>query len=59
MLRYYDWVFESDPWFIARLREAKASYADLEQALRKEIEGFGPADESTDEKMEAIARHLM
>lgn len=59
MLRYYGWVFENDPWFTDRLREAKAIYADLEQAFRKEIEGVGPAEESIDEKMKVVTRYLM
>lgn len=59
MLRYYGWVFENDPWFAERLREAKAIYADLEQTFRKEIEGVGSADESAEEKMEAITHYLM
>ena len=59
MLRYYGWVFENDPWFAERLREAKAIYADLEQTFRKEIEGVGPVDQSTEEKMEAITRYLI
>ena len=46
MLRYYGWVFENDPWFTDRLREAKSIYADQEQTFRKEIEGVGSADES-------------
>ena len=59
MLRYYGWVFENDPWFADRLREARAIYADLEQALRKEIKDIGPADGSTEEKMKAITQHLV
>ena len=58
MMRFYGWVFQEDPWFVNRLREAKAIYAELEQAFRKEIEGVGPSNISTDEKMEAITKHL-
>lgn len=57
--QYYGWVFGNDPWFADRLREAKDIYADLEHAFRKEIEGVGPSEETTDEKMEAITKHLM
>lgn len=59
MLRYYGWVFENDPWFTDRLREAKSIYADLELVFRKAIEGVGSADESAEEKMEAITQQLM
>lgn len=59
MRRYYGWVFENDPWFADRLREAKSIYDDLEQAFRKEIKGVGPAEESNEERTEAITRHLM
>lgn len=59
MLCYYEWVFTNDPWFADRLQEAKTLYGDLEQALREEIEGVGPVDVMTDEKIEAITKFLM
>ena len=59
MQQYYGWIFTNDPWFADRLREAKAIYADLEQALRKEMEGVGPADLSMDKKFAVITKHLV
>ena len=42
---YYGHVFVNDPWFADRLREAEATYAELEAAFKKALKGLGSEEQ--------------